>query len=169
MPEQPIAPHQKLPPAVRWSSVGFLILALLLLGVFNNAVILFFTALWHQGLAVLGLSQVAGALQQDLGNNVSARFLPAAATYTVLYLSLCLLLLRLLLTPAQWRLTVQLYAGSMVVFIGMMLLTKLAGGAEWTHRLSRDFLDFIVSPLPVAGLYVLFQTGFGPQPRQPAA
>lgn len=169
MPEQRVAPHQKLPPAVRWSSVGLLVLALLLLGVFNNVVILFFTALWRQGLAVVGLGQVAGAIQQDLGNNMSARFLPAAATYTVLYLSLCLLLLRLLLIPVQWRFAVQLYAGALVVFIAMMLLTKLVGGAEWARRLSRDFLDFVVSPLPIAGLYVLFRTGFGPQPRQPTS
>lgn len=149
--------------------MGLLVLALLLLGVYNDAVILFFTALWRQGLAALSLSQPAADLQQGLGNNVSARFLPAAATYTVLYLSLCLLLLRLLLASIQWRLTVQLYAGALALFIGMMLLTKLTGGAAWAHRLSRDFLDFVVSPLPVAGLYVLFQTGFGPQPSQPAS
>ena len=139
-----------------------LVLALLLLGVFIDELILFFTASWQQGLAAVGLGQVVATLRQDPGNNVSAQFLPAAITYKVLYLSLCLLLLGLLLTPAQWRLAAKLYAGALVLFIGMVLLTKLVGGAEWAYRLSRDFLGFVASPLPVAGLYILFQTGFGP-------
>ncbi|WP_201977141.1 XrtX-associated membrane protein [Hymenobacter rubidus] len=159
MPDQ--APTRHLPPIARWTLVALLLLALLLVGVYNDTLILFFTALWRQGLAAAGLRQQTEALQHGLGNNLSARFLPAAATYSGLYVGLCLLLLRLLLpTLAQWHLALRLYLGALVLFVAMVVLSKLTGAA-WAYGISRDFLDFVVSPLPVAGLYVLFRTGYG--------
>jgi hypothetical protein len=48
----------------------------------------------------------------------------------------------------------------------MVVLNKFTGNAAWAYRLSRQLLDFIVSPIPVAGLYVLMRAGFGvQQPR----
>ena len=139
-----------------------LLLALLLLGVFNDLVIDVLTSGWQRGLNAVGLARAANAMQQGVDASVTRRMLPAVATYAALYLSLCLLLLHRLLTPAQWRLTWRLYAAALLVYCGIALLGKLAGNAQWAYHLSRDLLDFMVSPLPVAALYVLFRAGFGP-------
>jgi hypothetical protein len=47
-------------------------------------------------------------------------------------------------------------------YVAIVLLGKLAGDAVWAYRLSRHLIDFVVSPLPVAGLLVLFRSGLGP-------
>ena len=105
-------------------------------------------------------------MQQGINGGITKRLLPAVATYAALYLGICLLLLRLVLAPAQWRMAVALYAGTLAVYVGIVLLGKLTGDAVWAYRLSRQILDFVVSPLPVAGLYVLFRAGFGPKTTQ---
>jgi hypothetical protein len=72
-------------------------------------------------------------------------------------------LLRLLLpAPAQWHLVLRLYAGVLVVYVAIVLLGKLSHDAVWAYKLSRQILDFVISPIPVAGLYVLMRAGFGP-------
>ncbi len=148
----------------RWLPVGLLLIALLLVGTYSDALLTSITALWQKGLAAAGLGRVAAAMQQGINGGITKRPLPAVATYAVLYLSICLLLLYQLLPPAQWRLAWQLYAGALLVYVGITLAGKLAGDVPWAYRLSRQILDFIISPLPVAGLYVLFRAGFGPQP-----
>ena len=155
------APHWLSGP-VRWLLVGALVLALLLLGVYNAPVLDGLTTGWQRGLAALGLADAANAMQHGIDAGITRRMLPAVATYAALYLSVCLLLLYLLLTPAQWQLTWLLYAGALAVYVVVAVLGKLAGDARWAYRLSRHLLDFVVSPLPVAGLYVLFRAGFGP-------
>jgi hypothetical protein len=111
-----------------------------------------------------GLGQQAQSIQAGINGGITKRFLPAVGTYAALYLSICLLLLHLLLaTRAHWRLTVQLYAGALAIYVALVLLGRFAGDAPWAYRLARHLLDFVVSPLPVAALYVLFQAGFGPQ------
>lgn len=144
--------------------VGGLLLLLLLVGVYSSAVLTAFAVLWQKGLAAAGLSQLADAMQHSINGGIIKRPFPAVATYAVLYLSICLSLLWLLLTPAQWKLTWQLYVGALLVYVAITLIGKLAGDLQWAYRLSRQVLDFIMSPLPVAGLYVLFRAGFGPQP-----
>lgn len=146
----------------RWLLAGGLGLALLLLGVYNESVLAVLTVAWQRGLTALGLANAATALQRGIDAGITRRLLPAVATYAALYLGSCLLLLRLLLTPAQWQLTWRLYAGTLAVYVLITVVGKLAGNAQWAYRLSRQLLDFVVSPLPVAGLYVLFKAGFGP-------
>lgn len=148
--------------ARQWVLVGTLVAALLLLGVYDEAVLAFLTRLWLQVLAAAGLRAQAEALQQGINGGITKRFLPAVATYAVLYLSVCLLLLRVLLPTSHWRLALQIYAGLLVLYAGLVLLGKLAGDAVWAYRLGRHLLDFVVSPLPVAALYVLFRAGIGP-------
>ncbi|UOQ97628.1 hypothetical protein MUN81_20655 [Hymenobacter sp. 5317J-9] len=146
----------------RWVAVGALLAALLLLGVYDVAVLNFLTKWWQRALAAVGLRQQLEALQQGISGSVVKRPLPAVMTYAVGYLSVCLLLLRLLLpAPAQWRLVLRLYAGTLAVYVALVVLGKLAGDAQWAYRLGRQLLDFVVSPLPVAGLYVLLRSGFG--------
>ena len=146
--------------------VGMLLIALLLVGVYSDDVLAAITTLWQKGLAATGLSGLAAAMQQGISGGITKRPLPAVATYAVLYLSICLLLLRFLLAPAQWQLAWQLYAGTLFVYVLITLAGKLAGDVQWLYRLSRQILDFVMSPLPVAGLYVLFRAGFGPRTAQ---
>jgi hypothetical protein len=143
-----------------WATIGALLVLLFLIGIYDEPILQLLTSFWQQALAAVGLQRQAQALQQGINGGILKRFLPAVATYAVLYLSICLLLLHLLLpAPAQWRLAVRLYAGALTVYVAMVLLNKLTGNAAWAYRLSRHLLDFIVSPLPVAALVVLFKSG----------
>ncbi|MCC3154984.1 hypothetical protein Q3A66_18160 [Hymenobacter sp. BT770] len=145
-----------------WASVGALVILLFLIGIYDEPILQLLTLFWQKALAAVGLQRQAQALQQGINGGILKRFLPAVATYAVLYLSICLLLLRLLLpAPAQWRLALRLYAGALAMYVAMVLLNKLTGNAAWAYRLSRHLLDFIVSPLPVAALVVLFKSGLG--------
>lgn len=152
--------------AGRWLLVGLLLLALLLIGFESDIILATINTLWQKGLAAIGLSQLTKTMQQGINGGIAKRPLPAIATYGFLYLSICLLLLYLLLTPAQWQLAWRLYAGTQAVYVVITLASKLAGDVQWAYRLSLQLLDFVISPLPVAGLYVLFRAGFGPQPTQ---
>ena len=155
-------PPSRLSGPGRWLLAGGLVLALLLLGVYNQLVLDALTAGWQRGLTALGLTRTANTMQHGIDAGITRRMLPAVATYAALYLSLCLLLLHLLLAPAQWQLAWRLYAGALAAYLLIAVLGKLAGNAQWAYLLSRHLLDFVVSPLPVAGLYVLFRAGFGP-------
>lgn len=145
--------------ARRWATVGLLVVALLLLGVYDEQLLGFFTAQWQKALGIVGLDRQAEAVQRGINGGITKRFLPAVATYAALYLSVCLLLLRSVLPVAQWRLALRLYGAVLAVYVAIVLLSKLAGDVGWAYRLSRQILDFVVSPLPVAVLYVLFRAG----------
>ena len=163
-PASPQSSHR--PRWLRWLLVGGLISLLLLLGIYDEVILTSLTAFWQKLLGALGLQKQAEALQHGINGGIVKRFLPAVATYAALYLSLCLLLLRLLLpSRAQWRLVLWLYAGTLAVYVLLVLLGKLIGDATWAYRLSRQILDFVVSPLPVAGLYVLLRVGLVSPPR----
>jgi len=145
-------------PTRHWLLVGMLVMALLLIGVYDEQVLTFLTGFWQKALASIGLSKQAQALQSGINGGITKRLLPAVATYAALYLAICLALLRVLLpSRAQWRLVLRLYAGTVVVYVALVLLAKFAGNAAWAYKLSRQILDFLVSPLPVAGLYVLLR------------
>lgn len=146
----------------RWGLVGGLLAALLLIGLYDEATHAYLTACWRHVLAAAGLRTHLAALQHGVNGGITKRLLPAVATYAALYLGICLLLLRLLLpTLAQWHLALRLYAGTLAVYVAIVLAAKLAGDVAWAYRLSRQILDFVMSPLPVAGLYVLLRAGFG--------
>ncbi|MDB5268244.1 MAG: hypothetical protein JWP58_1284 [Hymenobacter sp.] len=147
----------------RWALTALLLLALLLIGIYDGPTLTFLTVMWERLLAASGLHHIAAAMQQGINGGITKRLLPAVATYAALYIGICLLLLRLVLAPAQWRMAVAIYAGTLAVYVGITLVGKFAGDAVWAYRLSRQILDFVVSPLPVAGLYVLLRAGFGPR------
>ncbi|MDB5236428.1 MAG: hypothetical protein JWR44_3421 [Hymenobacter sp.] len=147
----------------RWALIGFLLLALFLVGTYDEYLLTLLTSLWQKLLAAVGLQQQAAAVQQGINGGITKRLLPAVATYAALYLGVCFLLLRVLLPAPQWRLALRLYGMVLVAYVAIVLVGKLAGDAVWAYRLSRQILDFVVSPLPVAGLYVLFRAGFAAQ------
>ena len=159
-PERAAGAPSRLPPAVRWRLVGILVAVLLFLGTYNDQVLTFLTTGWLRGLAAVGLDRQAAVLQQGVNGGITKRLLPAVATYAALYLGVSLLLLRLLLpAPAHWLLVLRLYAGTLGTYAVLVLLGKLAGNIPWIYQLSRQILDFVVSPLPVGGLYVLLRAG----------
>ena len=149
-----------------WVMVIGLVIALLLIGVYDESVLAFLTTSWQKLLSAVGLRQRVEAMQQGVNGGITKRLLPAVATYALLYLGLCLLLLRVLLPlRAQWHLVLRLYAGAVVVYVALVLLARFGGNVAWAYRLSRQILDFLVSPLPVAGLYVLLRAGLGTRQR----
>ncbi|MCI1190007.1 hypothetical protein MON38_21500 [Hymenobacter sp. DH14] len=145
-----------------WLQLLLLLTVLLLLGIYSEQITIWLIAAWPKLLGAAGLNQLAQHLQQGLDGGIAKRPLPAVATYAALYLLTCLLLLRLVLSAAQWRVALRIYALGLVLYVLITILAKLAGNVQWAYRLSRRLLDFIVSPLPVAGLYVLLRSGFGP-------
>lgn len=162
----PEAPAFLLRQPVRWALVVLLVALLLLLGVYDESVHAFLTSTWLRALTALGLRDRMAAMQQGINGGIVKRLLPAVATYAALYLAACLLLLRLLLPlPAQWRLVLRLYLGLMAAYVLLVLVGKLAGNATWAFQLSRHLLDFTVSPLCVAAMYVLANAGLVPAPR----
>ena len=142
---------------------------LLLIGVYDEPILQALTSFWQKLLAGAGLKGYADSLQQGINGGITKRLLPAVGTYAVLYLSTCLLLLRLLLPSAgHWRLVLLFYAGTLFTYVAIVVLNKLTGNADWAYRLSRQLLDFVISPLPVAGLVVLFKSGLGATVEKPA-
>ena len=145
-----------------WLRLLLLLAVLLLLGVYSEQIIAWLIVAWPKLLGAVGLDQLALRLQQGLNGGIAKRPLPAVATYAVLYLATCLLLLRLVLSPTQWLVAVRLYGLGLGLYVLITVLAKLTGNVAWVYRLGRQLLDFMVSPLPVAGLYVLFRAGYGP-------
>ena len=137
--------------------IGLLVGLLFVIGTYDEPVHIFLTTLWQRLLTVVGLRTAFEGLQSKVSGGIVKRFLPAVATYALLYLSLCLLLLRLLLTAAQWRLAWRIYAAALLLYAFVVVLGRLSGNTPWIYRLARQILDFVFSPLPVAGLYVLFR------------
>ena len=156
-------PWHRPPVAVRWAVGLGLVLLLLLLGVYDETLFAYFAALWQKALAAAHLSGQADDFQHGIHRRVTRRPLLAVATYAAVYVALCLLLLRVLLrTRTQWRLVLRLYAGVVVAYVLIAGAGKLAGDTIWAYRFSRHLIDFVVSPIPVAGLLVLFRAGYGP-------
>jgi hypothetical protein len=153
------------PRGLKWLLVGCLIGGLLMAGVYDEAIFAVLTRLWQGLLGAFGLGEQATALQQSMHQSVAKRFLPALVTYAGLYLLTCLVILRLLLPPAKWRLALVFYAAVGAAYVALVVVGKLAGNAVWAYRLGRHLLDFVVSPLPIAALLVLFRAGLG----QPSA
>jgi hypothetical protein len=152
--------------ATRWLLVGLLIILLLALGGFNKAIMNSMGQGWDRLLSSLHLQRLLSSVQQGVHENMTRRSLPAAFTYALIYVGACLLLLRLLLFhPAQWRLTLRLY-GLVVLAIATCVLVGKVGHAPWAFHLSRRLTDFLISPIPVAGLLVLFRSGLGPNAAQ---
>ena len=151
------------PVAVRWGLGGALAVLLLVLGAGSKPVLPLLTAFWDNVLAATHLSAQAEAVQQGIHRRVTRQPLLPVATYALLYLACCLLLLRLLVpTRAHWHLVLRLYAGAVGLYVLITLAGKLGGEVIWAYRLGRNLLDFVVGPIPVAGLLALFRAGFGP-------
>ncbi|MEJ7663210.1 MAG: hypothetical protein WKG07_28560 [Hymenobacter sp.] len=106
--------------------------------------------------ARLGLASWLALAQHGTSPAVTTRPLLVVASYSILYLAMCLLLLRLLLpVPAARRWVRRFYLAAGALCATLLLLGKLSGDGLLLYRASRTIIDFLVSPLPVVALVAL--------------
>ncbi|MBC8085351.1 MAG: hypothetical protein H7Z21_19305 [Hymenobacter sp.] len=143
----------------RVAAVAGLVALLFWAGVYDETVFAALNAGWHKLLTTLGLTGQLAAVQRGISGQVTKRSLPTMVSYSLLYTSVCLLLLRLLLPRGGHRMrrALGLYAAVFVVCGLLLLGGKLAGDVPWAYRLGRRLIDFIVSPLPVIVLVPLLR------------
>ena len=143
------APVPPLSPA-RWLLAGALALGLFLIGMESEAVFAALTRAWQGLFGLVGLSGAAARLQQGTSGLVTTRSLPAMATYGLLYVSGCLVLLHVLLRDARrTRWAAQVYVGLLGLCVLLLLLGRLGGNVPLAYKLGRRIIDFTISPLPV--------------------
>ncbi|WP_375433833.1 XrtX-associated membrane protein [uncultured Hymenobacter sp.] len=150
---------------VRAVAVAGLVLLLFWFGTYDLAVFGALNAGWQKLFDTLGLTDQLAAIQRGVSGQVTRRSLPTMLTYSLLYTSTCLLLLRLLLPRGGHRMrwACLLYA-AVFVACGLLLVGgKLAGDAVWAYRLGRRLIDFIVSPIPVIILVPLLRWYVSPK------
>ena len=135
---------------VRWLLAGGLALALFLAGMESEAIFAALTRAWQALFGLLGLAELAARLQQGTSGLVTTRSLPAMATYGLLYVGGCLLLLHVLLRNTQrTRWAAQVYMGLVGLCVLLLLVGRLGGHVPLAYKQARRIIDFTISPLPV--------------------
>jgi hypothetical protein len=82
------------------------------------------------------------------------------ATYGLLYVAGCLLLLHVLLRDARrTRWATQVYLGLLALCVLLLAVGWLGGNIAWAYKLGRRIIDFVISPLPVMILLPLLWPG----------
>lgn len=145
------------PRLLRLAATALLIALLFLCGIFDETLFVLLGSVWQKAAIALGFSEQMARLQQGISGEVVKRSLPVVATYALLYLSLSLLLLRLLLPVYRMPLVLKLYGGVISVYIVLLLVGRLAGNVPWIYQLGRRAIDFLVSPLPIIILVCLLR------------
>ncbi len=144
----------------RWGLAAALGLILFVLGMESDALFAGLTRGWQVLLDLGGLSGPLARLQQGTSHLVTTRSLPAAGTYSLLYVGIALLLLHVLLRDGRrTRWVAQVYLGLLGLCVLLLVGGRLGGTSEWAFKLSRRIIDFVVSPLPVMLLLPLLWPG----------
>lgn len=132
-----------------------LLVVLILISILRSEVLSILGAGWTTLLAAgpAWLHRLPGATAGD-APAISHFPLPVGAAYTGLFLVMSLLLLRLLLPNAGWRMVWRCYIGFVLAY-GLLLLAARAGAGPNAYYAARVLFDFMVSLLPIAGLLVL--------------
>jgi hypothetical protein len=134
----------------RWLLAGLLAAALFAVGMAPDAVFATLTRGWQLVFNLLGLGEVLARAQQDTSHLVTTRSLPAVATYGLLYVAGCLLLLHVLLRDGRrTRWAAQVYLGLLALCALLWVGGRLGGNIAWAYKLGRRIIDFVASPLPV--------------------
>jgi hypothetical protein len=157
----PNLPHAARPltPA-RWLLAGLLAITLFLVGMESEAVFAALTRGWQAVFGLLGLGGTLARMQQGTSHLVTTRSLPAMATYGLLYVAGCLLLLHVLLRDARrTRWATQVYLGLLALCVLLLAVGWLGGNIAWAYKLGRRIIDFVISPLPVMILLPLLWPG----------
>ncbi|MBG8553043.1 XrtX-associated membrane protein [Hymenobacter guriensis] len=139
-------PTRSLPARLLWIC-GLLVLAgfLFCLGAYEKDILGQLNVVWHRYSTYLPT-----ALTGSADPAITRLPVPVVGFYTLLYICLCLLLLRLLVvTSLRFRFILAAYAVSLGACLVLLVLAKLLSGALGLYQLSRNLIDFIVSPLPI--------------------
>ena len=145
--------------------IAVLVVSLLLLNYYDHALQAWLTARWYQLSADPGspVGHLAAILQGHLPKAVAKRPLPVLLTFLGSYLTVSLLLLRLLLPqPGSWAVAWRTYAGLMSIYVALLLVAKLGGShLAWAYPLARLVVELLGTPIPIAILVILLK--YGPQ------
>lgn len=134
----------------RWLLAGLLASALFVAGMESEVVFAALTRGWQALFELLGQGDTLGRLQQGTSHLVTTRSLPAMATYGLLYVAGCVLLLHVLLRDGRrTRWAAQVYLGLLGLCVLLLLGGRLGGNIAWAYKLGRRIIDFVISPLPV--------------------
>lgn len=134
----------------RWLLAGLLAGALFLMGMESEVVFAALTRGWQAAFGLLGQGGALAQLQQGTSHLVTTRSLPAMATYGLLYVAGCLLLLHVLLRDGRrTRWAAQVYVGLLGLCVLLLVVGRLGGNIAWAYKLGRRVIDFVISPLPV--------------------
>lgn len=153
---------------LRVLAIAGLVLLLFWLGTYDIVVFNALDVAWQKLLVAFNLTDQLAALQRGVSGQVTRRSLLTMLTYSLLYTSICLLLVRLLLARGghPMRQACLLYAGVFGACTLLLLGAKLAGDALWAYQLGRRLIDFIVSPVPVIILVPLLRWSASPKEQE---
>ncbi|WBA40713.1 XrtX-associated membrane protein [Hymenobacter canadensis] len=151
---------------MRLVAVALLIGLLFVCGIYDEVIFAALGPAWQKAATALGFSEQLARLQQGISGEVVKRSLPVVATYALLYLSLALLLLRLLLPAHHMPLVLKLYGAVIATYVVLLLAGRLTGNVPWIYQLGRRLIDFLVSPLPVI-IAVCLLRWYRPGPVRP--
>ena len=148
-------------PLLQWLTprVAFglaLLVSLALVGLYRKPLLLSANAHWLHTLAALPASvQRLPGLGTGLVPGGVTHLAPVVGVaYLAFYLVASLSILWLLLAGRSWQLALRGY-GAMLLAYGLLLGLGLAGHLPMLVHGARNVLDFVASPLPVAGLLVM--------------
>ena len=148
---------------LRYPLIGVLATGLLLIGYYDHALQDWLTLKWQ--LLAHGstgwFAQFIAVFQRHTPQAVAKRPLPVLLLYLGSYLTIALLLLRLLLPqPALWRLAWRSYAGLAFLYAALLLLAKVSGGhLPWAYPLARLVVELLGTPIPLVALTLLLRYG----------
>lgn len=153
----------------RWGLAGLLAGALFLAGMESEAIFAALTRGWQAVFGLLGQGGALARLQQGTSHLVTTRSLPAMATYGLLYVAGCLLLLHVLLRDGRrTRWAAQVYLGLLGLCVLLLVGGRLGGNSAWAYKLGRRIIDFVISPLPVMILLPVLWPGSQRAPNKKA-
>ncbi|RZK28024.1 MAG: hypothetical protein EOO63_12160 [Hymenobacter sp.] len=134
----------------RWLLAALLIGLLFWVGINAETVFAVLTQGWQAVFGLLGQGGALTQLQRGTSHLVTTRSLPAMATYGLLYVAGCLLLLHVLLRDGRrTRWAAQVYLGLLGLCVLLLVVGRLGGNIAWAYKLARRIIDFVISPLPV--------------------
>ncbi len=154
----------------RWLLAGLLAGTLFWVGMESETVFAVLTRFWQVVFGLLGQGNALAQMQQGTSHLVTTRSLPAMATYGLLYVATCLLLLHVLLRAGRrTRWAAQIYLGLLGLCVLLLVVGRLGGNIAWAYKLGRRIIDFVISPLPVMILLPLLWPGAYRRPGHKAA
>ena len=134
-----------------------LLVSLSLVGLYRKQLLLNANAHWLHTLTTLpaAVQRLPGLGSGLVPGGITHLAPVVGVAYLAFYLVVSLSILRLLLAGRSWQLALGGY-GAMLLAYGLLLGLGLAGHLPLLVQGARQVLDFVASPLPVAGLLMIW-------------